>query len=165
MEEYIRPIIVVCKNVFKETLDLDLEEERPFFTKKESWEDCDLSAVIGITGGAHGAVIISMKKKIGLQITEKLTGLKYTDIDDDVQDAVGEIINIIAGNIKQSLNDLSHLDDSSHLFISLPTVIRNSEKRIKWPVKESARILCIPFKIFKDESFFLSVTLEKNNEA
>lgn len=153
MDKYIQPFISVSKNVFKEFVGADLNEERPYFAQTGAVMEWDISAVIGLTGEARGAVVISMKKELAIKITGMLTGQDPRNVDDDVVDAIGEIVNIIAGNVKKSL------EDSFRLVISLPTIVQGREHSIKWP-NNQARIICIPFKIFDDTTFNLSVAIE-----
>jgi chemotaxis protein CheX len=121
--------------------------------EKDSIVGNDISAVIGLTGEARGAVIVSMHQKLAITLTDMLTGDFHTEMDDDVTDAVGEIVNIIAGNAKQ------RLEESMKMIISLPTIIQGHGHAVKWPGKQ-ARILCIPFKVFEDDMFTLLVAIE-----
>ncbi|HOF84498.1 MAG TPA: chemotaxis protein CheX [Treponemataceae bacterium] len=158
MEKYIQPFVDVCVNVFKEFIGVELETERPHFADKNDLHSWDVSAVIGLTGEARGAVVISMKADLACRLTGMLTGSEHSGMDDEVIDAIGEIINIIAGNAKRGL------EESFRLVISLPTIIRGSNHAIQWP-NDQARIICIPFKIFDDETFFLSVAIEASHGA
>ena len=153
MEKYIRPFINVCVNVFREFLDQKIEVGRPFFEEKEKVNEWDISAVIGLSGEARGAVVISMKKELAQKITEILTGKKHAEIDEDVVDALGELVNIIAGNVKKEL------ERDFRLVISLPTFVEGKKHKICWHNLQK-RVMCISFQIFGDESFSLSVALE-----
>jgi chemotaxis protein CheX len=153
MEKYIQPFIDTTQNVFKEFIGTDVVVDRPFFMEKDTVADWDISAVIGLTGEARGAVVISMKHSLAIRLTDILTGSTHTKLDDDVVDAVGEIVNIIAGNVKKGL------EEAFRLIISLPSIITGEVHTIKWP-NNSARIICIPFKAFGNESFVLSVAIE-----
>jgi chemotaxis protein CheX len=157
MEQYIQPFIDVCINVFKEFVGCELTAERPYFINSDSVNEWDVSAVIGLTGEARGAVVISMKKELAIRLTDLLTGAKHHNLDDEVADAIGEIINIIAGNAKKGL------EEAFRLVISLPTIIEGKKHSVKWP-NNQVRIICIPFIIFKKESFFLSVAIEAVKE-
>ncbi|MDR2608333.1 MAG: chemotaxis protein CheX [Treponema sp.] len=153
MEKYIQPFIDTTQNVFREFVGTDVVVDRPFFVDKDKAADWDISAVIGLTGEARGAVVISMKNSLAIRITDLLTGSSHTKLDDDVVDAVGEIVNIIAGNVKKSL------EEAFRLVISLPTIVTGKEHVVKWS-NNSARIICIPFTAFGNEAFALSVAIE-----
>ena len=158
MEQYIQPFIDVCKNVFKEFVGTELTEGRPYFAETNALSEWDISAVIGLTGEARGAVVISMRKNLVIKLTDMLTNTKHKDIDDEVIDAIGEIINIIAGNAKRGL------EQDFHLVISLPTIVQGKDHSIKWPNSQT-RIICIPFNIFGNEAFNLSVAIESTKGA
>ena len=153
MEKYIQPFIDVCKNVFREFLGAELKEDRPYFAGADTVNEWDVSAVIGLTGEARGAVVISMKKELAMRLTATLTGSSHTWLDAEVVDAIGEIINIIAGNAKKDL------EEAFRLVISLPAIVEGKEHSIKWPTSQ-ARIICIPFNIFDGDLFTLAVAIE-----
>jgi len=154
VKQYIQPFIKVCKNVFQEFLGLELEAKLPYFMEKEEPTEWDVSGIIGLTGEARGAVVISMRVDLAIRLTSILTGTNHKGLDADVVDAVGEIINIIAGNSKQEL------EEAFRLIISLPTIVKGREHSINWP-NGQARVICIPFTISEKDSFTLSVALEE----
>ena len=153
MEQYIQPFIDVCQNCFKEFVGLELTVGRPYIAERDAINEWDISAVIGLTGEARGAVVISMKKDLAISLTDMLTGSSRSEIDEDVVDAVGEIVNIISGNAKKGL------EETFRLVISLPTIVQGKNHSIKWPAA-NARIICIPFTLLENNSFNLSVALE-----
>ena len=153
MEKYIQPFIDVSVNVFKEFVGAELKVGRPYFSEAAAANEWDISAVIGLTGEARGAVVISMKTGLAVKITGKLTGSTHTSLDADVVDAVGEIVNIIAGNAKKGL------EEAFRIVISLPTIVKGKEHTIQWP-NSQARIMCIPFDIFDSDTFSLAVAIE-----
>jgi chemotaxis protein CheX len=152
MKPYIEPFVEACKYVFKNLLKSEIIAETPYFldrTKRRKW---DISGVIGLTGDARGGVAISMKEELACKLTGKLTGKVHTALDDEVTDAIGEIVNIISGNAKQRFEKID-------LVISLPTIVRGQEHTIIWP-KDQINILAVPFQIFENEQFILSASLE-----
>ncbi|MDR2782896.1 MAG: chemotaxis protein CheX [Treponema sp.] len=153
MEQYIKPFVDVCLNVFKDFINIEVSAKTPYFLEKDSIVGNDISAVIGLTGEARGAVIVSMHQKLAIKLTDLLTGDSHAEMDDDVSDAVGEIVNIIAGNVKQ------RLEESMKMIISLPTIVQGQGHAIRWPGTQT-RILCIPFKVFEDDIFTLLVAIE-----
>ena len=153
MEQYIQPFIDVTKNTFKEFVGAELNVGRPFFQQKETANEWDISGVIGLSGEARGAVVICLKATMAIKLTDMLTNTKHSSIDDEVVDGIGEIINIIAGNVKREL------EEAFRLVISLPTIVEGKGHQVKWPT-DQARIICIPFTIFETETFVLSVAIE-----
>ena len=153
MKQYIQPFIKTCTSVFHEFVNLNPEAKMPYFLEKDAAAEWDISAVIGLTGEARGAVVISMKDELAIKITGILTGRVHSVLYDEVVDAVGELINIIAGNVKQEL------EDAFRLVISLPTIVTGKGHTIAWP-EGQARVICIPFTISDKDSFVLSVALE-----
>ena len=154
MEQYIQPFIKVCETVFHEFCQTDVKAGRVFFVAKDEYEsNWDISGIIGLSGEASGAVAISMKESAAIQVTQKLTSEEHTSLDADVTDAIGEIINIIAGNVKKVF------EEDFRIKISLPSIIKGRAHSIVWP-SEKTRIICIPFSIFKDQEIVLSIAVD-----
>ena len=154
MEQYIQPFIKVCETVFNEFCKTEVKAGRVFFVAKDEYETSwDISGIIGLSGEASGAVAISMKDITAFQVTKILTGQEYKSIDADVTDAVGEIINIIAGNVKKNF------EDDLRIKISLPSIIKGKAHSIVWP-SEKTRIICIPFSIFNNQELCLSIAVD-----
>jgi len=156
MVRYIKPFVDVTLNTFKEFVGCDVSPRHPHFLDVEKETEWDISSVIGLSGAVKGAVIISMKTALSLKLAEILTETEHTEMDADVVDAVGEIVNIIAGNCKPKL------PNGDSIVISIPTVIKGREHSIAWPGKQ-ARILCIPFKVFENDIFHVLVAIELEN--
>jgi len=153
LTNYVEPFVDVTINTFKEFVGINVSPKHPYFLDPEKGFEWDISAVIGLSGAVRGAVIISMKSELAMKLTDILTGTKHTEMDVDVMDAIGEINNIIAGNIKPKV------PNGDKIVISIPTIIRGKEHSIAWPSKQT-RILCIPHKTFENDIFHLMVAIE-----
>ena len=153
MVQYIKPFVDVTVNTFENFVGCEVDARHPHFLDVDKETEWDISSVIGLSGAIKGAVILSMKKELAIKITELLAGTTPTEIDADVVDAVGELVNIIAGNVKPLI------PNGERIVISIPTVIKGKEHSVAWPSKH-ARILCIPFKVFDEDIFHLLVAIE-----
>ena len=154
MEKFVKPFVNVVSNVYSSFVGCQVRARNPFFSDWEKAIDRDISAVIGLSGEVRGAVIISMTKEVALKMADLLvTGVEHAEMDEDVVDAVGETVNIIAGNIKP------RLPNGERIQISLPTVIKGKDHSFAWPSNQ-ARVLCIPFQVFTDKIFHLLVAIE-----
>ena len=155
LEMYVKPFVNATLNTFKAFVGFELVAGHPHFSGRTLTFDQDISAVIGLSGDIRGAVVISMKKGFAIKLADTLVGTTHTELDDDIVDAVGEIVNIIAGNVK------NEVPGGERIVISLPTVIMGKEHSFAWPGKQS-RILCISFK-HEEDAFYLLVDMEKTS--
>jgi chemotaxis protein CheX len=153
LEMYVKPFVNATLNTFKTFVGFQLTAGNPHFSGRAVGVDQDISAVIGFSGDVRGAVVVSMKKEFAIKLADTLVGTTHTEMDDDIVDALGEIVNIIAGNVK------NEVPGGEKIVISLPTVIKGKEHSFAWPGKQS-RILCISFK-YEEDSFHLLVDMEK----
>ena len=131
---YINPFITATTNVFKTVLDCDIERQR-LSLKESSAPSFEVSGVIGLSGKAAGAVVLSVSLPVAFKLVEVMLDVRVHEINSDVVDAVGELTNMIAGGAKTSL---SHYE----LSISLPTVFTGRSRSIEFP-----RNVC-PLSIF-----------------
>ena len=88
-------------------------------------EDKDLSAggvlvaVISIMGEVQWSIFIGLPAKTAEALMVKFAGFEITFASDDMGDAVGELANILAGDVKRKL-----VAKGVKCNISLPSVIR-----------------------------------------
>jgi chemotaxis protein CheX len=156
MEQYIQPFIQVTLAVFRDMLQCSINPDRAYFIDKSAFLDWDVSGLIALTGEVKGLVAISMKYPTAAKITGHLTGEGAKNVSNsDMTDAIGELVNIIAGNVKKNLEDMFRI------VISLPRVVHGKAHSIVIP-DERTRMLCIPFKIFEDEILCLSINIQEN---
>ena len=156
MEQYIQPFIEGSEEVFRDLCNTTVKAGRAFFVSKDEFETIwDISGIIGLSGDANGAVALSLKEQTAVTLTKILTGNEHSSIDKFVTDAMGEIINIIAGNVKD-IYEKKH-----RIKITLPSIVKGKSHSVVWP-SEKARIICIPFAIFESQEFCLSIAMEES---
>jgi chemotaxis protein CheX len=85
----------------------------------------DVSAIIGLTGETSGSIIISMPAKLACKIASNMLMEEITSMNRNVEDAIGEIGNIVVGDARRSL-----IQDGHQLSISIPTVVIGSGHKI-----------------------------------
>ena len=133
--KYINPFLNASINLFRDYLGIQLKSGKPYLrTDPQSLEE--VSAIIGLAGETTGAVVLSFSRETAIRIISRFANTKYTALTNSVLDGVGELINIIAGNAKQGLEDF-------RIVISLPGVITGNEYKIHWP--ENIPVVTIPF--------------------
>lgn len=98
---YINPFIAAVKHVFKTMLSTDIMISKPRL-KSPDEGNFDVSAVIGFSGDAAGAVILCFRTDTAVKTASKFTGSPLTPQHPDFSDALGELANMVAGQAKRS---------------------------------------------------------------
>ncbi len=118
----------VLKTIF--VLDARLVERRYEDDKSAPFE---VSGIIGITGSARGNIVLSFPSEVARQLTAFMLNEKNSKscTQQDISDCVGELSNIVAGNLLTLFDE--HVATTSQL--SLPSVIIGSH-RVVWGSKD-----------------------------
>jgi chemotaxis protein CheX len=107
------------KEFHKAKLDAELELKAKY----------DVSASIGLAGAAKGTIVLSFTETIAVELLSRLVGEKIKEFDKDACDAVGEMVNIIAGSASAELSKgVGNVIDRS-----IPSVILGRGHRIFHP--------------------------------
>lgn len=111
----------VVESVVVTMLGLDVGAHAP-----DGVPGSDLGASVQITGGWEGAVVVACDAAFALRVTESMFGEAAGSVDDvEVADAIGELANMIGGNVKALVGDVTTL--------SLPTVVRGGDLTLAVP--------------------------------
>ena len=94
-----------------------------------------LSAIIGFGGKISGNISIHLSPDNACKLASNMLGMEITEMDDIVADAIGEMVNMLAGGMKKYA--CKHED----LFkISVPSIVYGSDYSTHSP-KDSDRLL------------------------
>ena len=108
-------IVKGTKDVFSTMLMVELESET---VCKSCTIESNLTSMIGLGGGIRGMLSIHCPASIATAITGSFLGMDVEEINEDVKDAVGEIANMIAGNLK-----VSYASIDTKIELAIPTSI------------------------------------------
>ncbi len=136
--KYINPFIEATQNVMKEFIGLEATPGSPtLYDKNSNAYDWDISGIIGLAGQVLGVIIISFPSRIAVKMVAKmLNDENIKSIDDSVIDVIGELVNIIAGNAKKSLEQFK-------IAISLPSIVKGSRHQLT--SQKNITMVNIPF--------------------
>ncbi len=81
-----------------------------------------ITGMVGLAGTHKGVLAVHFPKQVALDVTSSFLGMEVTEINDDVQDAIGEIANMLGGNLKTILSDRG-----KDIHLSLPSTIFGDE--------------------------------------
>lgn len=77
-----------------------------------------VTAVVGFGGLLSGACVVRMSAEAARMVAGAMTGIDFSEVDNTVKDAMGEICNMLAGTWKGKVPELS-----AHCGLSVPAVI------------------------------------------
>lgn len=133
--EHINPFIVSSMETFSKMVACEAKPGKPML-KKDSRLDYDISGIIGLSGKIIGSMAMSFPEPTAIAVCNKFMAAGYADLHEDILDAVGELVNIVAGNAKKGLAEFD-------IEISLPNVIVGHNHRIIEP--KGALAFVVPF--------------------
>lgn len=95
----IAPFIKATQNIFEMMLQLHVDVGEPT-VKQPGASSNDVSAIISFTGDFDGSVVLSFPEATACRAVSLFTGTEISEPNDDLTDAVGELVNMIAGGAK-----------------------------------------------------------------
>lgn len=134
--EHINPFLTAVANTFEMMLSTEARRgELALGDPKVRTHP--ISAIIGLSGNASGTVVINLSEQVALAAASAMHMTEFTEVDNDVLDAVGELVNMVAGQAK---TDLAEYD----LKMGLPNVVTGKGHEVRFP--SATPPLCVPFE-------------------
>jgi len=113
--KFISAFVKSISNVFTTMLQLPVEVGEPTI-KKGDENPFDVSGIIGMSGEVVGSVVLCFPGDTAERIVAIFTGEQMGIDSDDFPDAIGELVNMVAGGAKGMFDD-------REVSISCPSVI------------------------------------------
>ncbi len=152
--EFINPFLNATINVISTMAFCEIKAGAPIIRKTNTTSGV-VTGFIGLAGpNVIGSVIISFTKESILEIVSKMLGEEFTEITPDVEDAVGEITNMIVGGAKRILSSKGFKFD-----MAIPTIIKGENVSINLKTR-GARIV-IPFNLGNGSFFEVEACIEE----
>lgn len=100
--------------------------------------DAQVAGAVGFTGKLDGVVYLFATLDFARMLTSRLLGLSEADVDNDemVNDAVGELTNMVVGHMKSRM-----CDRGAACVITIPSVVRGSHFSITAVSPTASRML------------------------
>ncbi len=105
------------KGVFQTMLSMHMEPEEPPSLQAAAAEH--LVGTVGLAGGVMGTVGILVSRDFAREMTASMLGMDPADIegDEEVNDVIGEVCNMVGGDLKSRL-----CDAGMPCSLSIPTI-------------------------------------------
>jgi chemotaxis protein CheX len=120
MEEHVAEQVRIAKEVFGNMVDLYVEAtDMPWEPQTEI-----VTSAIYFTDPWQGALFVECAINLAFAFTSRLMGIETpTAVDEDVCDAMGELANMIAGNLKALM--------PANVGISIPSIVRGHDYAVR----------------------------------
>ena len=149
--ELIAPFIDGARETFQTMAGISIRRKDVYL--KEGFEMFgDISGVIGLSGVTTGTCAVSLPEALAVRFVGRMLELRddMKPEETDVRDAVGELVNMIAGRAKTILSETVHTFE-----ITLPTIISGGKHEIFIRTKNDCVVIL--FETDNGEDFALDV--------
>lgn len=113
----INPFINATTNVLSTMANVACRVGKPYL-KKDDKAKGDVTGVIGLTGESNGTIAVTFDESSILKIVSNMFGEKMKELDHEISDAVGELVNMISGQARRELEEVGRVFQAA-----IPTVI------------------------------------------
>lgn len=126
--EFINPFLSATKNSLAVQAETEIQPLKPFVKEGEGPYQVSIAGVISlISDHFSGSITLCFPAQTFLNIYNKMFDEENTEINEEIEDAAGEILNIIYGQAKAELND----QKGYQLKKAIPTVLTADKLKIR----------------------------------
>lgn len=147
-------VIDAATEVFSTMVMMEVKGEFPLQEPVSRFK-CSITGMVGFAGTYSGVVSIHCPVALAMKITSNMLGMECDEVNDDLNDAIGEIANMLGGSIKQVLSK-GGLD----VKLSIPTVISGEDYTVN-SLSDNDCVV-IPFSI-EEFTLLVGLTLKKED--
>jgi chemotaxis protein CheX len=132
--EHINPFLKASIETYSAMLACNIKPGK--LSQKKTVSEFSINGIISLSGDVSGFVAMTYPEKSSLSTVSRFIGEEIPEMCDDISDAIGELVNIVAGYAKKFL--------TLNIHISLPTV--TAEADIPFEADKSLMKFYIPFE-------------------
>lgn len=129
-ETLVREINAVTREVFATMLNMHVQSGTPAEEAVASGGQASVVALVGLAGAWSGTGAVSCTAALACRIASHMVLGNFDGVNDEVLDAMGEVANMVVGNIKNNLEVRI-----GPMGLSVPTVIYGRNFTMRAPGK------------------------------
>lgn len=153
-EELAKYVIEATREVFSTMVMMEPTDDYPIREPITRFR-CSITGMVGFAGTYSGVISIHCPVELAMKITSNMLGVECEEVGEDLNDAIGEISNMLGGSVKQVLSK-GGLD----VKLSIPTVISGEDYTVN-SLSDNDCVV-IPFKV-DDQQFIVGLILKKED--
>lgn len=148
---FVNPVLETIVNVLEQMASMKPEAGKPYIKEGEGALGVVTGIIDLVSKQATGSIAISFSGPVAFELVSRMLRTEVTDVNDMVEDLVGELANIVAGGAKAKLEE--HGFDFE---LSLPRVFSGEGHEVKHKIKGPTVVL--PFHTDAGE-FFVEICI------
>ncbi len=142
-------IVDATCDVFSSMLDVDLTTGSALKDGNTQMQS-NITSVLNLGGDIDGIVGVHCSGKAAKKITGAFLGMVFDELDSDVEDAIGEVTNMVAGNLK-----ISFAKVGIDVQLSIPTTVVQDSYNLE-RLSNSVEIV-VPFCMDDGDKFWVEL--------
>ncbi len=155
--QFLKPFFVATQEVLRVQAQTELKALKPVLARDFERPDVSIAGVINLNAdNFSGSIGLCFDKATFLKIYENMMGEKHEEINTDIQDAAGELLNIIYGQAKRVLID----EKNYKLKPAIPNVLAGEKLKIYY--KSRAPVIILPFESTAGK-FHIEIVMDDEN--
>ncbi len=138
-EEMAKYVIDATKEVFSTMVMMSVDDSFPLREPVTKF-CCSITGMVGLVGTYSGVLSIHCPRPLALKITSNMLGMEVEEAgeaEEDVNDALGEIANMVMGGVKTRIQD-----EIKDIAISIPNVVQG--RQLQTRMTEATAQLVVP---------------------
>ena len=139
---FVNPFIEGALYILDTTALVKVKPEA-IFLKKDTISLGDITGMLTMDGDVSGSIAVSFQKKSILGVVSAMFGEEMTEMNEEIDDAVGEISNMVAGHVTTKMGELD-----KKVKIKLSEVISGKDHEINH-INCPGPVLAVPFRTTK----------------
>ena len=146
-------IVAATTEIFETMLMMSAKAGEPLVDKMRPFKR-SVSGIIGMAGLYKGMLAIHLPEHVAMAITSNFLGMEVDQINADVQDAVGELANMLGGSLKTALSD-----NGKDIQLSIPSAVCGSEYTLDCSTNKTSGVF-VPFAL-PEGDFLVELQIQK----
>lgn len=147
-------VIDATREVFSTMVMMEVVDDFPLKEPVSRFK-CSITGMVGFAGTYSGVISIHCPVPLALKVTSNMLGIDCDEVNEDLNDAIGEIANMLGGSVKQVLSK-GGLD----VKLSIPTVISGEDYTVN-SLSDNDCVV-VPFAV-ENEKLLVGLTLKKED--
>lgn len=134
----VRATALATQSIFKELIGWEMHVDGITTNEVSATGTAEMNAVISFNGEKSGAFILHCSEPLSAKIASKMLGVECEVGSADTKDAIGELLNMITGAVKNYYQ--SHRDPFK---ISIPTIVTGTNFTVHVKVESEKEIVSL----------------------